>query len=160
MTTRLRLTYGALLALALNTLQGQTLVGLRTQSKDVDFRAATATAPFKTGAILPSTCQTGEAFFKTDVAVGQNLYGCVATNTWAVQSSGGGSALPLNDFQAAVNGQMLTIAEGRAHWELRPVVIATMVISLPERQREGVSTAPITWSATCRRASRRAHPGR
>ena len=126
MTTRLRLIHGALLALALNTLQGQTLVGLRTQSKDVDFRAATATAPYKTGTNLPSACQTGEAFFKTDVAVGQNLYGCVATNTWAVQSSGGGSALPLNDFQTAVNGQMLTVAEGRARiGNYVPVVIAS-----------------------------------
>src|SRR5512140_2731253 len=111
MTTRFRVTRGVLLAVALNTLHGQTSVGLRTQSKDVDFRAAAATAPFKTGTILPSTCQIGEAFFKTDVAVGQNLYGCVAVNTWAVQSSGGGgSAQPLNDFLAAVNGQMLTIA--------------------------------------------------
>ena len=126
MTTRLRLTHGALLALALNTLQGQTLVGLRTQSKDVDFRAATATAPFKTGTNLPSACQTGEVFFKTDVASGQNIYGCVATNTWAVQSSGGGSALPLNDFQTAVNGQALTVAEGRARiGNYAPVVIAS-----------------------------------
>ena len=125
MTTRFRLTRGVLLALALNTLHGQTLVGLRTQSKDVDFRAATATAPFKTGTTLPSACQTGEAFFKTDVTAGQNLYGCVATNTWAVQSSGGGSPLPLNDFQPAVNGQMLTIAEGRARiGNYAPVVIA------------------------------------
>ena len=125
MTTRLRLTHGALLALALNTLHGQTSVGLRTQSKDVDFRAATATAPFKTGTILPSTCQTGEAFFKTDVAVGQNLYGCVAANTWAVQSSGGGSALPINDFQPTVNGQMLAVAEGRARiGNYVPVLIA------------------------------------
>ena len=125
MTIRFRPIHGALLALALNTLQGQTLVGLRTQSKDVDFRAATATAPFKTGTTLPSACQTGEAFFKTDAAAGQNLYGCVATNTWAVQSSGGGSALPLNDFQASVNGSMLTVAEGRARiGNYVPVVIA------------------------------------
>jgi hypothetical protein len=126
MTKRLYLTQGALLALALNTLHGQTSVGLRTQSKDVDFRAATATAPFKTGTTLPSACQTGEAFFKTDATAGQNLYGCVATNVWAVQSSGGGSALPFNDFQSAVNGQMLTIAEGRARiGNYVPVVIAT-----------------------------------
>jgi hypothetical protein len=116
MTTRLRLTHGALLALALNALQGQTLVDLRTQSKEVDFRAATATAPFKTGTSLPPTCQSGEAFFKTDAAAGQNLYGCVATNTWAVQSSGGGGTptLPLNDFQPTVSGQILTVAAGRA----------------------------------------------
>jgi hypothetical protein len=130
MTTRFRLIRGALLALALNALQGQTLVDLRTQSKRVDFTDATATAPFKTGTSLPSTCQTGEAFFKTDVAAGQNLYGCAATNTWAVQSSGGGPALPLNDFQPAVNGQMLTVAEGRARvGSYVPVVIASGSVS-------------------------------
>jgi len=124
MTTRLRLTHGALLALALSTLRGQTLADLRTQS-NVDFMAAAATPPikagtrlpppFKTGADLPPTCQTGEAFLKTD-ATGQTLYGCVAPNTWAVQSPGGGgtAALPLDDFQPTVSGRVLTVAAGRA----------------------------------------------
>ncbi|MEK7754683.1 MAG: hypothetical protein AAB654_22350 [Acidobacteriota bacterium] len=77
MTTQLRLTHGALLALALSTLQGQTPADLRTQSK-VDLMAANATPPiktgtrlpppFKTGANLPPTCQIGEAFLKTDTS--------------------------------------------------------------------------------------------
>ncbi|MDP2999366.1 MAG: hypothetical protein Q8N47_17900 [Bryobacterales bacterium] len=124
MTTQLRLTHGALLALALSTLQGQTPVDLRTQGK-VDLMAANATPPiktgtrlpppFKTGANLPPTCQIGEAFLKTDTAAGQNLYGCVAANTWAVQSSAdAGPTAPFDDFQPTVTGRVLAVAAGRA----------------------------------------------
>lgn len=52
---------------------------------------------------------------KTDSAAGQNLYGCVAANTWAVQSSGdAGPAAPFDDFQPTVTGRGLTVAAGRA----------------------------------------------
>ncbi len=59
----------------------------------VDFTASTSTAPMKTGTSLPGTCATGQAFFKTDAAAGQNIYLCTAANTWTqVQGGGGGSA--------------------------------------------------------------------
>ncbi len=67
----------------------QTSVDLRTQSKSVDFSAASATRPFKAGSVLPSTCSVGEAFFKSDAPAGKNLYGCVATDTWALLSGSG-----------------------------------------------------------------------
>lgn len=86
-----------LVALALPTaVPGQTAVHLSTQSRNVDFTAAIETKPFKAGTTLPATCTVGAAFFKTDAPAGQNLYGCVATNTWAVMSGagGGGAGLP------------------------------------------------------------------
>ena len=87
-----------LVALALPTaVPGQTTVHLSTQSRNVDFTAAIETKPFKAGTTLPATCTVGSAFFKTDAPAGENLYGCVATNTWAVMSGpggGGGSGLP------------------------------------------------------------------
>lgn len=72
-------------------MSAQTAVDLRSQSKAVDFSNATATAPFKTGTSLPAACRTGEAFFLTTAPAGSNWYGCVATNTWALQ---GGAADP------------------------------------------------------------------
>jgi hypothetical protein len=66
----------------------QTTVDLRTQSRSVDFSAASSTRPMKTGTTLPSVCSAGDMFFKTDAPVGANLYGCAATNTWVVESGG------------------------------------------------------------------------
>ena len=65
---------------------GQTLVDLKTQTKNVDFSRALSVRPFPTGTGLPSACNTGEMFFRTDTTSGANLYGCVAPNTWALES--------------------------------------------------------------------------
>ena len=67
---------------------GQTVVDLRTQTKNVDFSGAAATKPTKTGSTLPATCSVGEMFFSTTAQAGQNLYGCTGANTWSVQSAG------------------------------------------------------------------------
>jgi hypothetical protein len=79
------------LSLLAATVFGQTQVDLRTQTRDVDFSAAISTRPEKTGTVLPATCNAGELFFETNAASGSNLYGCVATNTWAVLSGGSGT---------------------------------------------------------------------
>jgi hypothetical protein len=67
----------------------QTLIDLRTQTKNVDFSAAISTRPEKTGTVLPATCNPGELFFNTAAAAGANLIGCIAPNTWAVMGGGG-----------------------------------------------------------------------
>ena len=103
-----------LLAAALAAQAGaQTQVDLRTQSKNVDFSAATSTKPFRTGTLLPGTCSVGETFFKTDAAAGQNLFACTAANTWTLES--GASGIPSMSGNAnrvlATDG---TIADWRA----------------------------------------------
>jgi hypothetical protein len=65
---------------------GQTQVDLRTQSKSPDFSTFGPTKPMQVGFALPSTCTAGQMFFNTNVAAGQNVYGCTATNTWNVMS--------------------------------------------------------------------------
>jgi len=75
--------------LTLAVVSGQ--IDLRTQSKNVDFSTAPSTRPFKSGTILPASCAVGQIFYKNDAAPGANIYGCVATNTWAVQGGGSGS---------------------------------------------------------------------
>jgi hypothetical protein len=86
-------------------LVAQTAINLGVQSRNVDFSAASFTKPVKTGPGLPGTCAMGEMFFRTDVAPGQNLYGCTSTNVWSllVNGSGGGGAATaisqLTDFQ-------------------------------------------------------------
>jgi hypothetical protein len=67
---------------------GQTLLDLKTQTKNVDFSKVLSVRPFPTGTTLPSVCNTGGMFFKIDAASGANLYGCVASNSWVVQGPG------------------------------------------------------------------------
>jgi hypothetical protein len=64
-------------------LSGQTSIDLRTQSRSVDFSAASSTKPSKTGSSLPPVCQQGETYFLVTAAPGENLYGCTAPNTWS-----------------------------------------------------------------------------
>src|SRR5579863_1641456 len=76
-------------ALALTgTVEGQTQVDLRTQSKSVDFSAASSTKPFQTGAALPATCSIGQMFFLTTAPSGLNSFGCSAANSWTQQDAG------------------------------------------------------------------------
>ena len=69
-----------------------TAMGSRTMEGDWDASGAKTTKPAKTGTVLPASCSSGEAFFKTDVAGGQNLYLCKPDNTWT-QVSGGVSSV-------------------------------------------------------------------
>jgi len=72
--------------------KSQTSVDLRTQSKSVDFSAATSTKPMQTGANLPATCTIGQFFFLINAPAGSNVYGCSATNNWSVE----GNSLSVN----------------------------------------------------------------
>ncbi|MCC6589447.1 MAG: hypothetical protein IT168_22295 [Bryobacterales bacterium] len=87
MTVTSQLKFVLLGALAAGAGYGQTAIDLRTQSKSVDFSAASSTRPIKTGTAMPSNCTVGDMFFKTDAAAGSNLYGCSAANTWTLQSA-------------------------------------------------------------------------
>jgi hypothetical protein len=110
-------------ALLSGLLSAQTTVDLRAQSRNVDFSAAIATKPFKTGAVLPAACAAGESYFKTDAAPGQNLYVCTATNTWtqltgipgvAVANSGPGAVelLKSGSGLGVVTGRQILTGEG------------------------------------------------
>ena len=39
--------------------------------------------------MLPALCTVGDMFFNTSAAAGANLYACIASNTWAVETGGG-----------------------------------------------------------------------
>lgn len=64
----------------------QTTVDLRTQAGGVDFTAAQSTKPMQAGTQLPAMCTVGQFYFRTDAAVGRNVYACTAPNTWTVQA--------------------------------------------------------------------------
>lgn len=81
-----RILFAALLAAGAD---GQTLLSLDSQTKNVDFTKAVFTRPVKTGTVLPSTCSLGDLFFQTSAPAGSNLYGCASANTWTAQSGGG-----------------------------------------------------------------------
>ena len=94
-------------------LAAQTQVDLRTQSKGVDFTAAQSTKPFKSGGTLPATCAQGEMFFLTAASAGTNLYGCTATNTWTLQTGGGGGTVQVQNTGAAVGARpILDLSSG------------------------------------------------
>jgi hypothetical protein len=92
----------------------QTQINLRTQSRDVDFSQAGLTRSFQTGTVLPPVCSPGDLFFNSAGPAGQNVYGCTATNTWALEGGGGGGgatlATQLGDFALSGGaGPTLTI---------------------------------------------------
>ncbi len=73
-------------------LRGQTRVNLQSQSRQVDFSAASSTKPSKTGTSLPATCETGDSYFLTSGPAGSNLHFCTATNTWTLIGGGAGGS--------------------------------------------------------------------
>src|SRR5215471_14288292 len=87
---------------------GQTLVDLHTQTKNVDFTAASSTRPVKTGTTLPALCTVGDLFFNTAAPSGSNVYGCFATNSWAVQGGGGGGS-PVIENNGVIAGSRGTV---------------------------------------------------
>lgn len=91
-------THASLILFLLHSLHGQTVLDLRTQSKNVDFSQFPSTRPVKTGVVLPAACSIGALYFKIDNPPGQNLYGCSAPNTWTLEAgspgSEGGTLLP------------------------------------------------------------------
>ena len=75
-----------------SAIDGQNLVNLQTQTKNVNFSNAVSTIPAKSGTALPATCGQGELYFLTSNPAGQNLYGCTSSNTWTLFSGGGGGS--------------------------------------------------------------------
>jgi hypothetical protein len=78
-------------------LLGQTRVDLGVQSKNVDFSAAIETKPMKIGPTIPGTCNTGDMFLLLSAPAGANIYACVATNTWSLQSGSGSGAVTVQN---------------------------------------------------------------
>jgi len=85
-------------------LAAQTQVDLRTQSKDVDFQAATFTKPFKSGSALPMTCTQAEMFFLTSATPGTNVYGC-PNGGWV--SEGGGGLITIENTGTVVGARSI-----------------------------------------------------
>jgi hypothetical protein len=109
-------TLAALCSLPL-ALAAQTVVnGGRQITGAWDAGGAVSTRPAKTGTSLPAACATGEQFFKTDAAAGQNLFLCTGTNTWTQISggSGGGAGLP---GMGGNQGKVLSNDGATATWQ-------------------------------------------
>ncbi len=74
----------------------------------LDAGAADSTNPCKEGTTPPATCGVGECFFDTDATAGSNLFGCTATDTWTLQSGGGGGAPVGADYLVGTADATLT----------------------------------------------------
>lgn len=90
-------------------LAAQTAVDLRTQTRNVDFSAASSTKTARVGTTLPASCSVGELFFHSAATAGTNWYGCTATNVWTLQSSGGTSGAGLADCKVTVSGNTASV---------------------------------------------------
>jgi hypothetical protein len=101
-------------ALFLGLVSAQTQVNVKFQTKDLDLSAAKAVIPFPTGANLPALCTTGSMYFNSAAPAGANLFGCVATNTWAAQAGNGGGTSSTSGLFAAQqsSGVVLTVGGG------------------------------------------------
>jgi hypothetical protein len=90
--------------------RAQSQVDLANQTRNVNFSNAPFTRPVKTGTAQPVTCTIGDLFFNTAAPAGQNLYACVGSNTWTLETgggSGGGSPAGSNgDFQRNNSGSL------------------------------------------------------
>jgi hypothetical protein len=85
-----------------------------------DASGAAGTKPFKQGTALPSTCNVGEVFLKTNDPAGRQVYHCTAANTWTRSVYEQGTALPTScstgqiffktDATAGQNLQLCTAA--------------------------------------------------
>lgn len=144
-----------LLAMAGSRLAAQTQINLRTQARQVDFSAASATKPFKSGIVLPVACSTGEAFFKTDAPAGQNLYGCTATNTWTLQA-GWISGSTTSSYGVSFSNQTLVRVTGATHG----MTSADLVVNCYDAgtpvvyvEADTVSIDPVSFDVTIRFAS-------
>ena len=84
--TRVLFACSALSALLVSGIDAQTTLNLSTQGRNVDFTNFPYSRPVKTGPSLPASCSTGDLFFNTAAAAGQNLFACIASNTWAQQA--------------------------------------------------------------------------
>jgi hypothetical protein len=85
-----------------SVLSAQTKLDLRTQTNP-------ATKPVKIGTLLPATCFAGDLFLKTTAPSGANLYGCLATNIWTLQASGGtGTSLTIQADGTVVGTEPVT----------------------------------------------------
>jgi len=93
----------------------QTQVDLKLQSKNVDFSGAAMVKPVPVGTTLPTLCSPGSMFFKSDAVPGANLYACVATNTWVVESGSGGGGVN-DDLRADSVSALFTLSEGKLNF--------------------------------------------
>jgi hypothetical protein len=118
--------------------QTPTAIDLKAQSRNVDFTSAATTRPFKSGALLPSTCSVGEMFYLSNAQAGSNLYGCTTANTWTLEAaaSGAQSASQLTDL-AASRTSLTTLTIG-----------ATCSVSNPCNVRVGSVTHSFTSSTS------------
>jgi hypothetical protein len=92
----------------------QTVIDLRSQTKNVDYSQALYTKPVKVGTALPATCSPGEMFFQISGPLGQNLFGCIAQDVWVLQgnssaSNVGSSGIGLFDAKAGSDFQFRSL---------------------------------------------------
>jgi hypothetical protein len=82
------------LGLSVDLGKGQTRVHLSSQGKAADFGSfPNGVRPWRAGTEMPESCQEGEAYFRTDLPAGHNLFVCVAGNTWKATSYDPGSGI-------------------------------------------------------------------
>jgi len=95
-----------------------------------DASGAASTAPAKVGTAPPGTCVVGDLFFDSNETAGANIYGCTATNTWTLESSGGtGNAAASGTATGCSTNTVVFTATSNTVQTLACTVVATNVTS-------------------------------
>ena len=128
-----------------------------------DFSGSAHTLPSKKGtaALLPPTCTTGEEYFATDAAAGQNKYYCTATNTWSPQAGGspGGlsGSVQMNNGSGGLAGQSniySNIYSGGSEYQQGENCLKNLVVPSSAWSANGISeqiplvVVPANWIPT------------
>jgi hypothetical protein len=134
--------------------------GMSVAQTQIDLRnqVQSATKPVKVGPVLPVGCTTGDLFLNTNAPVGGNLFGCVATNTWALQAGAVGNSIlvqgdgvaigskPIQNFQSGP-GILTVLADTGSRIDVSHQVDTTIVQTRANAQ-SGADTLCVSAATT------------
>jgi hypothetical protein len=102
---------------------------------------------YRVGTTAPAKCTVGDVFFDSDATAGQNIYGCTATDTWTLQSGGGGGSPAGSNKQVQYNSSGSFGAEAGFEYDPATNTLSVDKISLTGTASETVLTDISTPSA-------------
>lgn len=108
----------------IQTALGASLSNVYTPTAAIDYSGAASTRPWKVGTTLPSTCVTGQGFFKSNATAGQNIYLCTATDTWSQISTGALNSTQLGFYEADFSGDPITITNATHGLQACPALVS------------------------------------
>jgi hypothetical protein len=123
-------------------------IDIPTQTRNPDFSNFPVTLPATVVGALPTTCVPGQVAFLTTALFGQNLYGCVALNTWALE--GGGAATPqVSLSQTALSFGSQMVAQAGAQQKITITNMGSAYLAVSGIRLTGPNASDFNMSQNC-----------